>query len=90
MDADGAKGPGRFMRAVGQDQFGFGKHDVADNKAVSLHHEIQRRDEIRIVPVTMKNIMFRTSGAIHIPKSFPGEIFYNSVIGRFFKPDAEI
>ena len=35
----------------------------------------------------MQDLMLRTTGAVHIPKSLTSKILYPSVVGRFFKSD---
>ena len=87
MDADGAEGPGGFPSAVRQDQFGLGKHHMADQAPVLFHHEIQFRDEVGVAAIAVQYIMLRASGAIDIPEGLPGEFFHGAVVGRRFKSD---
>ena len=87
MNADGPEGPGWFPRSVGQSQFRLREHDMADKTALLFHHKVQLRDEIRIVPVLIQHKMLRATGAVHIPKGLPREIFHRTVIFGFFKSD---
>ena len=58
---------------------------MPDQAAVFLHNEIQIRNEIRIVPVTMKHVVLSASGTIYIPERFTGKILYRTVILGLFK-----
>ena len=45
-----------------------------------LHHEIQFRDEVRILTETMQDIMFQAAWPVNIPEGFPREILHFAVI----------
>ena len=60
---------------------------MADQTALLLHHEVQLRDEIRIVPVLMQDKMLRAAGAVHIPEGFPRKVLHRAVFFGFFQSD---
>lgn len=56
------------------------KNNLPYNGIAELHHEVQLRNEIRMTPEVMKDIVFRAPRPIHIPKRLPAKIFNCSVI----------
>ena len=84
MDADGAECPRRTVRAVVEDKFGLGKHDVAHDASVLLHHQIELGDEIGIAAVLVEHVMLGATRTIDVPESLTGKVLHLTVISGLF------
>ena len=89
-DADGAEGHHRNLPAIIGHDFGPHIQYMPNELAVPLHDQIQLRHKVRILTQHMDHIVLQAAGAVHIPKSLPGQILYGSVVCQCFPADDDI
>ena len=79
-DADGAEGPRRKSRSVVKDDFCFRKHHMADDLAILFHHEIQFRNKVGVISISVEHIMLGASGTIDVPERLACEVFHLAIV----------
>ena len=84
MNADGTESPRREHRSIVKRNLCFGKHHMADNYSIFLHHKVEFRDEIGVCSILIEHVMLCASRTIDIPECLSRKVFHLTIIFRSF------